>query len=386
MNSKARDLIEDALAELDAAGDDESFSELVERISRNGAFDKSKHLRYGDWSDIDFSGSNLNGFDFTGAKLVNCRFEMANTMRAVFERVVTDVAEPHSMPNKFRTAIQPSIMRDWDDEANVDWMFTVSLSRKADDYFHIGSVFMDVWYSPEMVVVPAGEFLIGSPDGNADRSIFAAEQGRLDTESPKLGMTVQKPFAVSRFPITNFEWNFFCYATMSGNERVAPGIIMDLPAVAISWHEATDYCKWLSAMTGQNYRLLTEAEWEYVCRAGTDTAFNTGDDITPAQAQYSESRKPGLKPVGTFPCNAWGLFDMHGNVGEWCQDVWRENYLDPVDPNPSSNAMRVVRGGAFDFPKEFCRSAYRGCDPADDRFPNIGFRVARDLRLPTVKT
>ena len=177
--------------------------------------------------------------------------------------------------------------------------------------------------------------------------------------------------------------------------KVRPKSEENHPVVHVSWNDAVEYCRWLSEKTGKWYRLPTEAEWEYACRAGSRTAFNTGGNITTAQANYDGNRpynknrkgqyRARTVAVESFEPNAWGLYNMHGNVWEWCDDVYSDKYYDeckakglvenPGGPAPEAGSRRVLRGGSWYFPAEICRSAYRGNDPPGDRSNGIGFRL-----------
>ncbi len=169
----------------------------------------------------------------------------------------------------------------------------------------------------------------------------------------------------------------------------------DEPVLEVSWNDAKKFVEWRSQKTGRKVRLPTEAEWEYACRAGTTTPFNTGPTISTEQANYDgnytygsgvkgEFRKRTTK-VGAFKSNAWGLYDMHGNAWQWCEDLYTEHYenLQPTDPlNATEGASRVLRGGSwYDYPRS-CRSAYRDRDSPDHRGSNVGFRVVVSLDFP----
>ena len=139
----------------------------------------------------------------------------------------------------------------------------------------------------------------------------------------------------------------------------------------MSWEDAKAYCKWLSGVSARAYRLPSEAEWEYCCRAGTTTAYSTGDQITKKQAQFSEGSYGSGKQtveVGSFPPNAWGIYDLHGNVWEWCEDKYE-----------ASSSSRVLRGGSWYVIPDILRSAYRDNYSPVSRDYDIGFRVARTL-------
>jgi formylglycine-generating enzyme required for sulfatase activity len=236
-----------------------------------------------------------------------------------------------------------------------------------------GRVFRDCPECPEMVAVPAGAFMMGSPE---------SEVGRKEDEGPQHRVTIAKPFAVGKFEVTFAEWDA-CVA--DGGCKHRPG---DRgwgrgrrPVIDVSWHDAKEYVAWLSRRTGKTYRLLSEAEWEYAARAGTTTRYAFGDTISESQAQYYADR-----PVeaGSFPANGFGLHDMHGNVWEWVEDTWHHGYQDaPGDGSVWQGGVvsfRVLRGGSWDSFPDFLRSAYRfkGAPP-DDRSEIGGFRVARTL-------
>jgi formylglycine-generating enzyme required for sulfatase activity len=157
------------------------------------------------------------------------------------------------------------------------------------------------------------------------------------------------------------------------------------PVARVNWFDAITYCEWLSARSSRVYRLPSEAEWEYACRAGTRTAFSTGDDITPAKASYLYNEigehvgTDSRTRAGYFAENPFGLCDLHGNVNEWTQDSWHPDYLGaPVDGRAwiaAGDDRRVVRGGAWDYLPRLLRSSWRDWRRADERADNLGFRV-----------
>jgi formylglycine-generating enzyme len=168
--------------------------------------------------------------------------------------------------------------------------------------------------------------------------------------------------------------------------RVRPKSEENHPVVHVSWNDAVEYCKWLSRTTGKNYRLPTEAEWEYACRAGNSKPFNTGDNLTTSQANYDGNypynnnqkgeNRQNTVPVNSFAPNAWGLYNMHGNVWELCSD-WYGNYGSGTVTNPAgpeTGSYRVIRGGSWNYPAEDCRSAYRSLSSPDIRYNFVGFR------------
>jgi formylglycine-generating enzyme required for sulfatase activity len=227
------------------------------------------------------------------------------------------------------------------------------------------------------------------------------EDGRLDDEGPLHRVTIAKPFAVSRLEITLGQYSAFVEATghmtgetcwiyigtlykhAQGKSFLDPGYQQaeNSPVACISWYDAQAYAAWLSAETRQNYRLLSEAEWEYAARAGTTTAFATGDvTITKDQAHFDAD---GATSVGNYDANGFGLQDMHGNVCEWVQDCYVDSYTDaPQDGSAVKDydkCKRVNRGGSWgDYPK-YLRSASRRWDTPTSRYSMVGFRVARTL-------
>lgn len=155
------------------------------------------------------------------------------------------------------------------------------------------------------------------------------------------------------------------------------------PVINVSWDDVQAYIKWLNDKTGRTYRLPTEAEWEYACRSGTETAYSFGNSISKQQAQFSEGRWGSAKhsvEVGSFPPNDFGLYDMHGNVYEWVQDRYGDYKNSPqTDPQRRNTAWRVSRGGCWYNHGVHMRSASRHDNSPDLRRPNFGFRLARDL-------
>jgi formylglycine-generating enzyme required for sulfatase activity len=241
-----------------------------------------------------------------------------------------------------------------------------------------GEVFCDIEGGPEMVVVPAGTFMMGSPD---------EEPERFSNEGPRHPVTFARPFAVARDAVMRGQFAVFVDSTgRKTNDRwLNPGFEQNdsHPVVCISWEDARAYAAWLADITGRPYRLLTEAEREYVTRAGTGTPFWWGSSITPAQANYNYRRS--TVPVGSFDPNRWGLYNVHGNVWEWCEDIWHASYRGaPTDgsawiPDRASRRHEgsVVRGGSWEDGPGSLRSAKRIRYTV--LYRSIGFRVARTL-------
>ena len=235
----------------------------------------------------------------------------------------------------------------------------------------------------EMIAIPGGTFWMGSPANEAERG---------DNESPQHQVTVPS-FFMGKYPLTQAQYQ----AIMGKNPAYFKG--NNRPVENVSWDDAVRFCQKLSQRTGKNYRLPSEAEWEYACRAGTKTPFSFGDNITTDLVNYNGNYPYKSAPKGkyreqttdvgtfppTFPPNPFGLYDMHGNVWEWCEDDWHENYIDaPTDGSAwnsqSGSNTKLLRGGSWRDDAGFCRSAIRGRDSRDLRHNDYGFRVVSSFR------
>jgi formylglycine-generating enzyme required for sulfatase activity len=358
------------------------FSELV----RIAGLDRRVHLRFADWSGVDFSGSDLRGFDFTGASLCECNFEDALIEGARFDQAELDRV---GLDSERRTRLQGA--RDWDAYAR-SWGRKKEVLK--DDHLHVGSVFQDAPYAPALVVVPGGRI----------RKSELEEQEEF-----------RPAFAVGRYAVTFEEWDVFIasggrdqFTAEDGargrwrNSTEARGSWDDLghgrgrlPAVNMSWHDARAYVVWLSHKTGRRYRLLESPEWEYVARAGTVTPYWWGSGISPSQANYDPKQNPdgtggssegGPVPVDRFEPNPWGLYQVHGNVWEWCEgrpiskeDTGEEDDTEfAYDPNLM---VAPIRGGGFPCDASRVRSGSGQGQIALMTGGAIGLRVARNLRL-----
>jgi formylglycine-generating enzyme required for sulfatase activity len=227
------------------------------------------------------------------------------------------------------------------------------------------------------VLIPAGTFTMGSPNHEEARK---RDEGQHQ-------VTLTKGFYLSIVPVTQTQWQ----AVMNSNPSNVKGA--DRPVEQVSWDDAVAFCRKVKELTGHECRLPTEAEWEYACRAGTTTAYSFGDrtkgcgvlgigaqDLLGAHAWYNENSGGQTHPVGRKKPNAWGLYDMHGNVWEWCLDWYDESYCGNLPRNDPLGAFeglsRVIRGGGWSGPGADCRSARRNRLKPDRGDPNIGFRVA----------
>jgi formylglycine-generating enzyme required for sulfatase activity len=241
----------------------------------------------------------------------------------------------------------------------------------------------------EMVAIPAGEFMMGSPENEKDRS---------NSESPQHQVKVSE-FFMGRYPVTQAEWRAVAgFPKIDRELDSEPSRFKgdDRPVERVNWHEAVEFCQRLSKTTGRNYRLPSEAEWEYACRAGTKTPFHFGETITTDLANYDGNYVYGegpkgeyrneTTPVGQFKvANNFGLCDLHGNVWEWCAEPWHSNYQSaPVDGSVweegGDDSTRVLRGGSWYRNPRYCRSAFRYFFTPDLRDYTFGFRVVCAVR------
>jgi formylglycine-generating enzyme required for sulfatase activity len=235
-----------------------------------------------------------------------------------------------------------------------------------------------------LVLIPAGEFLMGAPPG---------EHQAGEDERPQRRVTISRPFYMSVTPVTQQQYEAVVGTNPSRFTKAAGGGPLH-PVEQVSWEDAVAFCRRLSQLpaerrAGRVFTLPTEAQWEYACRAGRGTAFALGDSLSAGQANFDGTRpygagKEGAYPqrttkVGSYPANAWGLFDVHGNVWEWCADWYDEDYYasgPAVDPaGPERGTARVLRGGSWNNSGHVCRAAKRNRYRPDFKNDNIGFRV-----------
>ncbi|GGA32113.1 formylglycine-generating enzyme family protein [Okeania sp. KiyG1] len=240
----------------------------------------------------------------------------------------------------------------------------------------------------EMVKIPAGRFLMGSPETEAKRR---------DSESPQHYVDVPE-FFMGKYLVTQAQWqavmgkkNFWQVIMRTRNENNPSRFKgTNRPVERVSWNNATKFCQKLSQITGKKYSLPTESQWEYACRARTSTPFYFGKTITSELANFNGNYTYADEPegkyrqettdVGIFPPNSFGLYDMHGNVWEWCADDWHDNYEGaPTDGSvwlDGNDSYPLLRGGSWISYPYYCRSAYRSYDVRRDDLGNyIGFRI-----------
>jgi formylglycine-generating enzyme required for sulfatase activity len=242
----------------------------------------------------------------------------------------------------------------------------------------------------KFVLIKGGTFMMGSPESEPGRqanekqhqvtvSDFYMSEKTITNEQYCVFLNEEKIDVHSNYVKSGY---FAMYCMLEKNTGWRPKSGMENHPFVVTWNNATAYCRWLGV------RLPSEAEWEYACRAGTDTPFNTGKNLTTSQANYNgnypyDGNAPGinlnrLQPVGSYPPNAWGLYDMHGNVGEWCLDIYREYPTSPQTNPVETHRIftdHVYRGGGFCFSAACCRSAVRRYWSFDSDTGYIGFRA-----------
>jgi formylglycine-generating enzyme required for sulfatase activity len=241
----------------------------------------------------------------------------------------------------------------------------------------------------DMVLIPNGSFQMGAPDTEKYRSIDEIPQRRVTVAS----------FSMGKYAVTQAQWEAVAalpQVNLSLNPNPSDFKGANRPVEQVNWNEAMEFCARLAKKTGRAYRLPSEAEWEYACRAGTTSPFYFGETITTDFVNYNGNYPYGNAPkgiyreqttdVGSFPPNAFGLYDMHGNVWEWCADAWHENYQGaPSDGRVwegGDDQYRVLRGGSWFNYAVICRSAYRLRSALGVRYRLLGFRVALASGFP----
>jgi formylglycine-generating enzyme required for sulfatase activity len=237
------------------------------------------------------------------------------------------------------------------------------------------------------MLIPEGEFLMGASENEPESA---------DNERPQHRVQIShiSQFLIGRYPVTQAQWR-----VVAGYQRFNQDLNLDpsnfkgdnRPVENVSWADTQEFCMRLSNKTGMNYRLPSEAEWEYACRAGTETPFHFGETITTELANYNGEYvynngskgkyHRGTTDVGIFPANDWGLHDMHGNIWERCEDDWHDSYENaPKDgsawvESDRTKTFKLLRGGSWDDKPGDCRSATRGNDTRDNVSSVVGFRV-----------
>jgi formylglycine-generating enzyme required for sulfatase activity len=330
------------------AAETSDFNELV----RLAGLDPTRDFRHADLAGTSMTGADLRGFDFRYSDFRSVDLTDASIAGARFEHA---------------------------DLTGTD----LTKARGVGEAAFALAVIQDAPFAPELVVIPTGSFLMGSTE--AERQ-WAVAQGALSDwvrcEQPQHQVRIAYPLAVGRYPVTFEEYDHFAKVS----DRKAPD---DegwgrgrRPVVNVSWHDAKAYVEWLAAETGQPYRLLSEAEWEYACRAGTTTHHWWGHEIAPDNANYGKIVGE-TSEVGSYRPNTWCLHDMNSNVWEWVEDCWNKTYDHAPDDGRARTRgdcqHRVFRGGSWKSVSGIVRAAYRNRDESEHRENNVGFRAARAL-------
>jgi formylglycine-generating enzyme required for sulfatase activity len=300
-----------------------------------------------------------------------------------FETATLTVVEPKKNRNPFATRKPEIVIR----------------KGKGRSMGYIDRIDAETWIN--LIAIPGGTFEMGAPEGELEAR---------SSERPQHSVTVPE-FWMGQSPVTQAQWKAVAglpqvNIKLEGDPSRFKGA--NLPVERVSWDEAVEFCDRLSIATGRTYRLPSEAQWEYACRAGTTTPFHFGETIEAELANYDAKDKDSGKygkgrsgeyrekttPVGTFPANDYGLYDMHGNVWEWCADDWHSNYEGaPTDSSvwdasndsgsdPESDPNKVIRGGSWYFNPWWCRSASRLYNASGSRVSDFGFRVVVVASLP----
>ena len=324
-------------------------------------------------NDAELFDAHLEGADLSGANLTNAGLMSANLSGTILEG--TDLSNANlkyakfNQDTDFRNSIINNVTLDnlegsnweigkWDEDTKN------SLQKNYGKELNSG-------LAGEFVLIAAGEFMMGSPESEIDR---------FDDEGPVQKVTIKNPFYIGKYPVTQKQW----IAVMGNNPSQLKG--EDRPVESVSWNDAQEFIKKLNHLEKTDkYRLPFEAEWEYACRAGTKTRYSFGDDKSKLgdYAWYGENAGSETHSVGLKKPNPWGLYDMHGNVWEWCQDKYHDSYsVAPSDGSAwdsGSSSHSVYRGGSWHRDARYCRSALRLKSDPDDRDGDLGFRVLRTL-------
>ena len=294
-----------------------------------------------------------------------------------YEKLVIDLTDFFEVFNEYSTIKSEQIKRMIKQQGSQCYITDETFEKLQNKSFtqtkpHSLSTFTETvnGVSFDMVAIKSGTFTMGSPEGEVDRGNDETRHS-VTLSSYNMGAT----------EVTQELWK----AVMGSNPSYFKGD--NLPVEQVSWDDCQEFIRKLNQLTGKTYRLPTEAEWEYACRAGATTTFNTGSNLTTDQANYDGNYpyngnakgqyREKTTPVGSFPRNALGLYDMHGNVWEWCSD-WYDDYPTGAQTNPqgaSSGSGRVLRGGSWASIARDCRSANRNNNTPDFRFNFLGFRL-----------
>ncbi|HIO93137.1 MAG TPA: formylglycine-generating enzyme family protein, partial [Leucothrix mucor] len=304
-------------------------------------------------------------------KILQQGFSIDNTQRPnTAMELINQLKKAEQKPQ--RNLLNESPLVDgWSAKKIQQWQQDIAQALKKPVVFQ--DSLQDGSLAPKMVIIPNGKFTMGSPKDEPDREPW-------DTGNETQHRVTINAFAIAQYAVTFEEYAVYCQhldKEMPDDEDWGKG---KRPVINISWQDAADYAMWLSRKTGKSYRLPSEAEWEYACRAGTKTSFSFGETINSDQANFNFN-KGKTQPVGSYPANAYGLHDMLGNVWEWVQDKYQADYKKlPNDGSAwefNTGARRVIRGGSWNGTPRYLRSAYRYGSTPDNRDYDLGFRLAR---------
>lgn len=332
------------------------LAELDPATAFRGKTLRRTDLRRQDLAGFDFTGAVFIDCDFTGARLAGCVLRGADLSRTkgvtpeMLAEAITDAETRRPFPSIpfWATGHAPSWAETWGHDQYGAWVV-----------FRVPGTEV----TQRMRWIPPGEFLMGSPEDEPGRSVG---------EGPRHKVTLAQGFWMFETACTEALWEAVCGPLLRARGP-------EFPATGVSWDDAEDFAWRLNAMLpGLGIGLPSEARWEYACRAGTGTAYSFGASITKDQVCFG-SRSP--VPVGTLSPNAWGLHEMHGNVWEWCEDHWHDNYRDAPDDGSAwldgGAAVRVFRGGSWGGGARGVRAAYRDGLVPGARYVRLGFRCVR---------
>jgi formylglycine-generating enzyme required for sulfatase activity len=347
----------------------EARSDSLRDLARIAGLDPARHFRRSSWRGIDFGIDDLSGFDFSQSDITGADFSRVTGLAdAIFHGAVGH------------------------DEARWPEDYV-----RRPDRFNPGAEWrqalpgMPTSAGVAMVTLPPGRFRMGASK---------TEEGTSSDERPVHDVHIAHAFAIGKYPVTFAQWDAGRAAGANLAEPSDEGWGReDRPVINVSWDDVREWIDWFNARLGlarrpDAYRLPSEAEWEYACRAGTTTPFSFGRTISPLDANYDVRKTYGkdgvtgeylgrTTPVGQYPANRFGLHDMHGNVWEWCEDTWHDSYRRaPADGSAwltGNKSLRVVRGGSWLSLPLYLRSADRGRNLRTIRDNDVGFRLARTL-------
>jgi formylglycine-generating enzyme required for sulfatase activity len=372
----------------------EAFTAKIDRLAREPVstfralvdsvgLDPLQELRFHDFAGCPFDRQDLRRFDLTGCNLRNTTFKGALIQGAIFDLAAVGLGALKQAAD-FEAWLKADLARKPEARRKINPSRLPDLAE-----------FREAPFAPEMVVIPAGEFLMGSDE--SDDEAFPDEKM---PDGEKRRMVIPERFALGKYPVTFEEYDLFCAAEKREPPKDREWGRDRRPVIDVSWNDANAYARWLNERLGvEAYGLPSEAQWEYACRGGTNTRRWWGDAWDPTRANGARSFEEGrTSPVGHYGDkgeNPFHLSDMIGNVWEWCADAWTEKLSDlpadgkPHGPPPSRNRKqqkqkadspgRALRGGSWYYDPRNLRSALRDGDGPGFRTDVVGFRLSRTL-------